>query len=202
MAYDLSLLTLRPGTTPRALPKIENALEEDRRGLLACWYTELGALNRVLILREHDASAEGAAKRARLGQEHNLFGIGEFLASASLDIFVPFDFLSPIQIGAIGPVFEVRSYMLKPQGLAPTYDLWRQAVPGRAALSPLLVAMYSATGPTPRLVHIWPYKSLDERQRIRGEAAKAGIWPPAGGPEHFASMQSDIYLPAPFSPIQ
>jgi hypothetical protein len=202
MAYDLSVLTLRPGMTPRALPYLEKALRDESAGLLSCWYTELGALNRVLILRKHDASAEGAAKREHLGRESNLFGVGEFLVSASLDVFVPFDFLSPIEVGVVGPVFEVRSYFLKPQGLGPTLDLWRQAVPGRAALSPLLVAMYSVTGPTPRIVHIWPYKSLDERQRIRSEAAKAGTWPPVGGPDHFISMQSDIYLPATFSPIQ
>ncbi len=62
--------------------------------------------------------------------------------------------------------------------------------------------MYSVTGLTPRFMHIWPYKSLDERHRIRAKAVETGIWPPPGGPDRLVTMQNDIYLAAPFSPIR
>ena len=200
MTYDVTILTLRPGTTPRALPILGKALEAQADRMLACWYTDLGALNRVLIIAKHNA--QGAEARYALASEPNLFGIGEFIMAATFDTFVQFPFMEEIQAGAPGPVFEVRTYSLKPDGLQKTIELWRKAVPGRVALSPLLAAMYSVTGAAPRFMHIWPYKSLDERQRIRAKSVEAGLWPPPGGPDHLATMQSDIYLPAPFSPVR
>jgi len=87
------------------------------------------------------------------------------------------------------------------QGLAPTVELWRKAVPDRSRVSPLLVAMTSVTGTVTRFMHIWPYTSLDERMRLRAKAVDDGVWPPPGGPGYLASQQSDIYLPATFSPL-
>jgi hypothetical protein len=62
--------------------------------------------------------------------------------------------------------------------------------------------MYSLDGAMPRFVHIWPYPSLDERQRLRSEAVKMGIWPPPSGPDQLLAQQADIYLAAAFSPIR
>nr|WP_249797652.1 NIPSNAP family protein [Bradyrhizobium sp. 199] len=107
-----------------------------------------------------------------------------------------------MQAGQFGPCYEVRSYVLKPDGLTPTTELWRKSVPGRKVLSPLLAAMTSLTGTVTRFMHVWPYPSLDERARLRGKAVAEGLWPPPGGPSHLASMQTDIYLPAPFSPMR
>jgi hypothetical protein len=80
--------------------------------------------------------------------------------------------------------------------------LWRSAVPGRSTVSPLLTAMTAVTGTAMRFMHIWPYKSLDERARLRDQAVADGVWPPPGGPGHLASQQIDIYLPASFSPLR
>ena len=53
-----------------------------------------------------------------------------------------------------------------------------------------------------RFMHIWPYKSFDERARLWGKAVAARLWPPPGGPSYLVSQQVDIYLPAPFSPMR
>ena len=111
-------------------------------------------------------------------------------------------FIEPIKAGSYGPVYEVRTYLLKPGGLAGTMEAWRKSVPERMKLSRVTAAMYSITGPTPRFVHIWPYASLEERQRIRKEAVEKKIWPPPGGPDRLLAQQTDIYLPAPFSPLK
>jgi hypothetical protein len=58
------------------------------------------------------------------------------------------------------------------------------------------------TGAVIRFMHIWPYKSFDERARLRDKAVADGVWPPPGGPGHLVSQQVDIYLPAPFSPMR
>jgi hypothetical protein len=204
MHYDVTILTVRPGTTPKALPRIEEWLGETQSAgrLLACWFTELGMLNLIMLIREYASEAAISADRDAAVRSGNPYGIADLTVATSCDTYRSFPFILPMQAGAIGPVFEVRTYVLKPAGLAPTLQLWNAAVPNRSKLSPVLAAMYSLGGGMPRFMHIWPYTSLDARQRIRGEAVKIGVWPPPGGPDHLLAQQADIYLAAPFSPIR
>lgn len=199
--YDVTILTVRPGTHPQALAVLGKTLV-NTPGLLACWYSEIGAVNQILIIREAaDAAAALGARLAALSTG-NPFGVGEFITAMTMDSYVSFDFIAPLRAGEFGPCYEVRTYVLKPDGLAPTIELWRKAVPARAKLSPLLAAMTSVTGAVTRFVHIWPYKTYDERARLRDKAVANGVWPPPGGPVHLASQQVDIYLPAAFSPMR
>ena len=200
--YDVTIATVRPGTQPRALAALEKTLAGDS-DLLACWYSDIGALNRILIIRRGTDGASAAIEnRFAVLRAQSPFGIGEFITELSLDTYVPFDFMPPLRPGAFGPCYEVRSYVLKPDGLTPTVELWRKAVPGRTRLSPVLAAMVAVTGAAIRFLHVWPYKSFDERARLREKAIADGVWPPPGGPGHLVSQQADIYLPAAFSPLR
>jgi hypothetical protein len=199
--YDVTIVTVRPGTHPQALAVLGKTLADDA-GLLACWYSEIGALNRILIIRKADDAAAAIESRFAALTAHSPFGIGEFITDLSLDTYVSFDFVAPLQPGAFGPCYEVRGYVLKPDGLAPTMELWRKAVPGRARISPLLAAMVAVTGAAIRFMHIWPYKTFDERARLRDKAVAEGVWPPPGGPNHLLAQQADVYLPASFSPMR
>jgi hypothetical protein len=200
-AYDVTIVTVRPGTHPQALAVLGKSLADDRN-LLACWYSDIGAVNQILIIRKPaDATATLDARFAALSVP-NPFGIAEYIVAMAMDTYVSFDFIAPLRPGEFGPVYEVRSYVLKPTGLAPTIEAWRKSVPGRMKISPVLAAMTSVTGAVPRFLHVWPYKSFDERARLRAKAAADGVWPPPGGPGHLVSQQVDIYLPAPFSPLQ
>jgi NIPSNAP len=199
--YDVTIAAVRPGTHPQALAVLEKTLAGDS-DLLACWYADIGALNRILIIRKSaDADAALENRFAALSAK-SPFGVGEFITELSLDTYVPFDFMPPLRPGTFGPCYEVRSYILKPNGLAPTIELWRKAVPARARVSPLLAAMVAVTGAAIRFMHVWPYKTYDERARLREKAVADGVWPPPGGPGHLISQQADIYLPAAFSPLR
>ena len=200
-SYDVTLATIRPGTHPQALAAIEKTLTDDL-GLLACWYCDIGALNRILIIRKSADAAKVIENRFAALSARNPLGVGEFITDLSLDTYVSFDFMPPLRPGAHGPCYEVRSYVLKPDGLAPTIELWRKSVPGRVSVSPVLAAMVAVTGAAIRFMHIWPYKSCDERARLREKAVADGVWPPPGGPGHLVSQQADIYLPAAFSPMR
>ena len=199
--YDVTVVTVRPGTHPQALASLSKTLAGDT-ALLACWYSEIGAINRIMLIRK--AGDPGAMLEARLMmlKDRNPLGIGEFIVDMAMDTYVSFDFMEPPRPGSFGPCYEVRNYVLKPDGLAPTIELWRKAVPGRAKVSPVLAAMTSVTGAVIRFLHIWPYKSYDERARLRDKAVADGVWPPPGGPGHLLSQQADIYLPAAFSPMR
>jgi len=204
MPYDVTTILVRPGVTPRALPKIGEWLRAhpSKSELLACWFTELGALNKILIIRAFGDEAALTAERDQLARDPDPFAVGEFSTSIEMDQYVSFPFMEPMRPGRVAPLFEVRTYQLKPDGLAPTIELWRKAVPGRATLSPLLAAMYTVSGGVPRFMHIWPYASLNERQELRAKAVEIGVWPPPGGPSHLLAQQADIYLPTEFSPIR
>jgi len=200
-AYDVTLVTVRPGTHPQALAVLGKSLAGDQN-LLACWYAEIGAVNQILIIRKAaDAAATLDARFAALSAADPL-GISEYVVAMAMDSYVPFDFIAPLRPGQFCPVYEVRTYMLKPNGLEPTMAAWRKAVPGRMKISPVLAAMTSVTGAVTRFLHVWPYQSFDERARLRAKAAADGVWPPPGGPGHLLSQQVDIYLPAPFSPMK
>jgi hypothetical protein len=48
---DVTIAAVRPGTHPQALAVLGKTLANDA-SLLACWYCEIGALNRILIIRK------------------------------------------------------------------------------------------------------------------------------------------------------
>src|SRR5262245_31047994 len=199
--YDVTIITVRPATHPKALSVLERVLVDDP-ALLACWFSDIGALNKILIIRNIIDPIAALESRMAMLKSESPFGVGEFMTGMTMDTFVAFDFLPPMRPGPHGPCFEVRQYVLKKDGLAPTIELWRKAVPGRSKISPLLTAMTSVTGLVTRFMHIWPYKSVEERGLLRAKAAAEGVWPPPGGPDHLAAQQADIFLPAPFSPIR
>jgi NIPSNAP protein len=96
-------------------------------------------------------------------------------------------------------IIEVRSYTLKPATVPAFEERFGAALPARAELSPLAAFWHTEVGPLNRVIHVWPYADLNERGRIRTEAVARGVWPPKTQ-EFVVDMQSEIFLPAPFSP--
>lgn len=199
--YEVTTITVPPNKHPKALPVLKDTVGS-LPGFLACWFTDIGALNRLMIIRSISDVAANLAERANVLASSNPFGIGDLLQGMEMDTFTQFDFLPPIKPAELGPCYEVRTYVFKPDGVAPTDQLWRKHLEGRTKVSPLLTAMVSASGTVARFMHIWPYKSLDERARLRAKSVSEGVWPPPGGPDQFVRMQNDIYMPAPFSPLR
>jgi hypothetical protein len=199
--YDVTTITVRPNTQGKALPVLKDELA-GASGLLACWVTDIGALNRIMILRSITDLAANLEERRKALSARNPFGIGDLITDMTMDTYTAFDFVNPISTGEFGPCFEVRTYVFKPDGVTPTEVLWREWLPKRAKVSPVLTAMVSMSGTVARFMHIWPYKTLEERARLRSKAVTDKVWPPPGGPDHLVRMENDIYLPAPFSPIR
>jgi hypothetical protein len=204
MPYDVTTVTVQPNTHGKALPPIEQWLKANpRKGeFLACLACEIGEINTILLLHHYANEADMIADREQVAKSANPFGCVELITAMSADTFVMFPFISGIKPGQYGPIFEVRTYRFKPNGLAPTIVAWEKAVPGRQKLSPILAAMYSVSGHVTRFMHIWPYPSLEVRAATRKTAIETGVWPPQGWPDHLLTMRTDIYLPAPFSPIR
>jgi len=170
--YDVTTITVRPNTQPKALAVLKDQLA-NARGFVACWFTDIGALNRIMIIRAVDDLAANLNERRALLVSRNPFGIGDLIDEMTMDIYSALDCVAPMAPGDMGPFYEVRTYVFRPDGVAPTEQLWREWLPKREKVSPILTAMMSATGRVARFMHIWPYKSLDERARLRAEAGRA-----------------------------
>jgi hypothetical protein len=199
--YDVTTITVRPNTHPKALPVLKDELAT-MPGLLACWFTDIGALNRIMIIRNIVDPAANLEERRKVLAARNPFGIGDLIADMTMDTYTAFDFVAPIMAAEMGPCFEVRTYVFKPDGVMPTEVLWREWLPKRTKVSPIVTAMVSSSGTVARFMHIWPYKTPDERGSLRAKAVNDKVWPPPGGPDHLVRMENDIYMPAPFSPLR
>lgn len=202
MIYDVTTISVRAGQTPAALERMEPVVLGTSRGKLqACWYCEIGAVGDIMLIRGFRNGAELAAERERLVMEGDTFGAGDLAEAITSDAFLPFPFLPDMPTGKLGPFYEVRLYQTTRAGVPATIDLWRDAVPHRVKISPLVTAMYAIDAALPRFMHIWPFPSLDARQALRQQAFDSGQWPPKGGLAHLRRFSSSIYLPARFSPL-
>lgn len=175
---------------------------EAKGTLLGAWATDIGTLNDVILLRGFESLEDLLAERKRARLSDNPFGCKDLLRSWSADTYIQLEFTLPVTPGTYGRVYEIRSYVPKLDGLAPTIEKWREAVPPRVQYSPLTIAMYSLDGPT-RFTQIWPYESANARAEIRAKTVADGVWPPKGGPDWLtANMTSTLAVPLPFSPLQ
>lgn len=208
MYYELATMTLPFGTAGAAAANVQAfATAAEAKGeLLGCWFTDIGVLNQMIVLRGFANEQDLLAERERTQHSASPFGCGEIFLSLEQHSYQGFPWMKPVrpsaESGISGPVYEIRTYGIKPGGVQPTIDLWQQYVPPREALSPCVVAMVALDGPL-RFTNIWSYPTLDARSKARADAVAQGIWPPKGGPAHLTTaMVSTIALPTAVSPLK
>ncbi len=208
MYYELATMTLPFGTAGQAATNVQAfATSPEAQGeLLGCWFTDIGVLNQMIVLRGFATLEALQAECERTQQSASPFGCGEIYQSLEQHSYKGFPWMKPVrpsaESGITGPVYEIRTYGIKTGGVQPTINLWEQYVPARDKLSPCVVAMVALDGPL-RFTNIWAYDSLNARSQIRGEAVAQGIWPPKGGPAHLSTnMVSTIAMPTAVSPLQ
>ncbi|ENV76279.1 NIPSNAP family protein [Acinetobacter ursingii] len=202
--YQLINITIKMGTTAAVAQGIQHFYQDQAANgkLLGVFFSDIGQLNQVVVLRSYASQQELDTENARLATQENLFGAAENIIQYSVENFAGFDFLPEVELGEFGPVYEIRTYELKHGGVPHVLEAWKNAVPIRTQYSKLTIAMYALDG-TPRIVSIWPYTSLNERSEVRAKAVADGIWPPKGGPQWLThEMQSMIALPTAVSPLK
>ncbi|MCG2572886.1 NIPSNAP family protein [Acinetobacter sp. ME22] len=202
--YQLINITIKMGTTAAVAQGIQSFYQDAaaQGRLLGVFFSDIGQLNQVVVLRSYASQSELDTENARLAAQEQLFGAAENIIRYSVENFAGFDFLPEVELGEFGPVYEIRTYELKHGGVPHVLEAWKNAVPTRTEYSKLTVAMYALDG-TPRIVSIWPYASLNQRSEVRAKAVADGIWPPKGGPQWLThEMQSMIALPTAISPLK
>tara|TARA_A100001391_G_scaffold205405_2_gene205835 strand:+ start:27312 stop:27926 length:615 start_codon:yes stop_codon:yes gene_type:complete len=204
MLYDLTILSLLPNTLGAVMPLLPESYKNfSSTGTpLGAFSCEFGTLNRFAFLTQYENIEALTAERARLMETEDPYGIGQHLGGVSSTAFKPLSFAKPIEPGAYGPFYEFRTYTLAPNGLAETEAAWAKIIDRRHAMSPLLTNMASIEEGPQKMVHIWPYKTIEERMVARGQASKEGIWPPPGGSGHLTNLQSELFVATSFSDLK
>jgi hypothetical protein len=96
-------------------------------------------------------------------------------------------------------IYEIRTYQIAPGSLAEVEKRFGEGYEYRKKFSPLTAFLHTEIGPLNEIIHIWGYKDLAERARVRSEAAKPGSWPPSVS-EFIRAMNSEIVTAFDFVP--
>lgn len=151
--YELAKL----GVVPVAMDFAPQAIfdyvsrSEAQGTLLGLWRTGIGVLNQITVLREFDSRPSLAAERERARRSSDPFNCSKYLTSMDTTSFVPFDFFAKVEAGPRGPLYEIRTYVLRPAGLSPLEARWRAMAD--KIIPSTIIAMYTMDG-DPRLVEI------------------------------------------------
>ncbi|MBO9123985.1 MULTISPECIES: NIPSNAP family protein [unclassified Rhizobium] len=204
MIYDLTILSLLPNTLGAVMPVLPETYANFSStgtplGAFAC---EFGTLNRFAFLTAYETIEALTEERARLMTTADPYGIAASLAGVTNTAFKPLSFAKPITPGAYGPFYEFRTYTLAPNGLAETEEAWAKIIERRHAMSPLLTNMASIEEGPQKMVHIWPYQTIEARVAARAQASKEGIWPPPGGSAKLTNLQSELFVATSFSDLK
>src|ERR1043165_1189944 len=99
MPYDVTIITVKPNTHPKALPPLEAWLKANpRKGdFLACLACDIGDINQLLLLHHYANEADLAADRDALARDPNPYGWVDLLITPSTHTFAQFPFLPPLQ---------------------------------------------------------------------------------------------------------
>lgn len=214
MIYEFRTYDIKPQSLPEVEKRFGEAYETRKKfsQLVAYWHTEIGPLNQVIHVWPYkDLEERRKIRDAAIKESGGKWppDTADLMVRQRSDIFMPFEFSPEMKPGKQGPYFEMRVYTFAAGQLGNLTRAWAHALPHRLKIGQPTALLYSELGGLNQFVHIWPYKSLDERNATRDRARDTGNWPPsvaakkAGLPAyHLVQQENKILMPAAFSPIQ
>lgn len=208
MIYEMRTYDLKPRALPEVMKRFGEGYEKRKKlsPLAAFWYTEIGPLNQIIHVWPYASLEErGRIRAAAVATGDWPPKIGEFILSMRSEIMVPWDNSPLLEPGEMGPYFEMRTYTIGPGDQPKVQKAWAKALPARQKISPVVATWFSELGALNKFVHIWAYKSLDERVEARKKAVASGTWPPSASPDaayNTLAQENKILMAAPFSPLR
>ena len=204
MIYEMRTYTLKPGNLARFEDMIAKWMpsRDKYSNLGAFWHTEFGPLNQVIHVWPYEDLNERARIRTEVPKDPGTPALpGDIILDMESEILIAAPFMRPMGEQRLGNVYEMRIYTYIPGSMQEVLKRWGEVIPYREQYSPLAACWYSELGTLNRLFHVWPYKDLAERDRIRAEVSKDPHWPPQT-PEILLYMENKLLIPAPFSPMR
>jgi hypothetical protein len=215
MIYEVRTYDVQPHSIPEVEKRFGEAYEHRKKvsPLAAFFHTEIGPLNQIIHIwpykdmEERNRLREEAPKACNGNWPPK---IAEFIVNQRTDFFVPFSFSPEIKPGKVGPYFEMRIYTTaNNHEMSKMEAMWAGALPGRLKFGPVVAVWRSEVGALNKFMHIWPYKSLNDRVETRDKAAASGVWPPTAYAKKnglqlakLVVQENKIVMPSAFSPLQ
>jgi hypothetical protein len=202
--YEIRTYLLKPGTRDEFERLFGEALIDRIKisPLGAYWHTTIGPLHQVIHVWPYESHAHRQECRARaLASGKWPAKVQHLMLKRENEIMTPAPFMRELTPGTYGPVYEWRSYTSWTWKEGIFLDRVGAAVEERQKLSTLIAYWRGEIGSQNHLVHVWAYKSLDDRMRIRQEAMKGNTWPPDVR-ELLVAQETKILEAASFSPLK
>ena len=210
---ELQIYDVKPGTAAAFEARFSEALpaRSALSPLGAFWNTEVGMLNRALVVWPYANEAERARVEA---QEKALAGwppkADDLVLSRETHIFKVAPFSPPIEPRELGRLYEIQTYTYPTAQLPDLINSWSEYIAERVKWSPLVGAWYLSSGEKTDWMHIWSYRDMAERDHLRTELARQGIWPISAifrrlkqkAPAMPLVMQNMFVSPAAISPLR
>ena len=205
MIYEVRTYNLQPGSVPVFEENFAKALpaREKYSKLGAFWHTEFGPLNQVIHVWPYESIEERNSIRAEAAKDPDWPPKNDpnIYVNMESEIYTPAPFMRPLGGDQeLGNIYEMRVYTYKPGSMPEVINRWAAAIPHREEYSPLAAAMSSEIGDLNKWIHIWPYKDLNDRAKVRAEALKNPNWPPQTR-EFLVKQENKLMVPASFSPM-
>tara|TARA_B100001013_G_scaffold336401_1_gene255665 strand:+ start:100 stop:714 length:615 start_codon:yes stop_codon:yes gene_type:complete len=204
MIYEIRTYNLKSGS----VAEVEKRFAESLPGrvllsrLAGFWHTEIGPLNQIVNIWPYEDLNHREETRKQAISSTWPPDISEFTLDIRSEIFIPASFMAPMTEREIGSMYEMRTYTYpSEEATQRVIDAWGDAIVEREKLSPLAGCWHAEIEGVHKFVHLWAYRSLDERAKVREETREKGIWPPRHGISA-AKMENKILIPASFSPMQ
>jgi hypothetical protein len=192
----------------RAIPEVEDRFEKALPVRLkfsklgGFWHTDVGTLNQIIHLWPFDSLSHREQVRAEAAKAEGWPPkIAEFILEMKSEILIPAPFSPPIEPRELGGLYEIRVYTYQSGAIPTVIKRWSEKIEARTKLSPLVGCWYTDLGALNRWIHIWAYKDFAERERVRKEAVKQGIWPPSTA-EFLIRQENMLAIPSSFSPLR
>lgn len=206
MIFEMRTYLLKPGTALKAEEAFGVAIEARTKlsRIAGFWRTEVGTLNQIIHIWPYADLAE----RDRIRAEAVRSGvwppkIADFVLDMESKILHPAPFSPAFEPGQHGGIYEFRTYTYGPGAIPKVIEAWAPRIKERTAVSPLMFAGFTDIGALNQWVHVWAYKSMGERERLRAQAMKPGQWPPPRHESVVLHKQENCFaVPAPWSPAR
>jgi hypothetical protein len=206
MIYEMRTYALKPRTVPDFEERFGKSMANRKKysPLAALWHTEFGPLNQVIHVWPYKDLAERAQVRAESVKEDDWPPpVADLELDQESDILIPAPFMRDL-VGEeqhLGNIYEMRIYTYPPASIPEVIKAWTEAIPHREKYSPLAACWYTDLGPLNKWIHVWPYKDMAERDRIRAESQKDPNWPPKTSVAP-VRQENKILIPAACSPLK
>ena len=182
MIHALYLQSARPGHLPALSKRFaseELALRREGPGVFrGAWTSEFGALNKLYALFEYEDVAQQAQADAALyasaAWRAHAQSMEPMLSSAKTMLLDP---VRPIQRPPDDSAFyDFRLYDVKPYCAQEYARLLHDVLPVRELHSKNFCIWRPVAGHVHRIVHLWPYDSLEQRTSVREKVAAEPAW--------------------------